>query len=60
MTPDPTTLADRVEAKPDPRDPDPTRAGIFVYHDCWKCQSGAKSCVVDNPRQCEFPHARND
>ncbi len=46
--------------KPDPRDPDHSRAGMFVYHNCWKCQSGEKPCVNGNPGRCEFPHARND
>ena len=44
----------------DPRYPDPSRDGIFRDHNCWKCQSGTKPCVVGNPRQCEYPHARND
>lgn len=44
----------------DPRDPDHTREGIFVYHNCWKCDSGAKPCVRGRPSNCEYPHARND
>ena len=44
----------------DPRDPDPSREGIFRDHNCWKCHSGEKPCVVGNPRQCEYPRARND
>lgn len=44
----------------DPRDPDHTREGIFVYHNCWKCDDGKKPCVKGNPRRCEYPHARND
>lgn len=44
----------------DPRDPDPTREGIFVYHNCYRCQSGKRACVRGDPRRCEFPHARND
>ena len=44
----------------DPRGPDPTREGIFRNHNCWKCKSGEKPCVVGNPSHCEFPHARND
>jgi uncharacterized Fe-S cluster protein YjdI len=44
----------------DPRDPDYSREGIFIYHNCWKCDSGSRPCVRGNPRQCEFPHARND
>ena len=46
----------------DPR-PDPEmigRNGIFRDHNCWKCKSGEKPCVVNNPRKCEYPHARND
>lgn len=44
----------------DPRDPDPSRPGIFRDHNCWKCRDGAKPCIVGNPHRCEFPHARND
>ena len=44
----------------DPRDPDPTREGIFRDHNCARCGSGAKPCVNGNPLQCEYPHARND
>ena len=44
----------------DPRDPDHTRIGMFVLHNCWKCKNGTEACIVGNPRQCEFPHARND
>lgn len=44
----------------DPRDPDPSRPGIFRDHNCWKCKDGAEPCVKSNPRQCEYPHARND
>ena len=45
---------------PDPRDPDYSREGIFILHNCWRCQNGAARCVNGNPRQCEYPHARND
>lgn len=45
---------------PDPRDPDHSRSGIFVYHNCWKCQDGKKPCANGNPSRCEYPHARND
>jgi hypothetical protein len=44
----------------DPRDPDPTKEGIFVHHNCWKCHDGELPCVKGNPRACEYPHARND
>lgn len=43
----------------DPRGPDHSHAGIFVYQNCWKCGSGEKPCAVGNPNQCEFPVARN-
>lgn len=46
--------------KIDPRDPDYSQEGMFVLHNCWKCQNGAARCVSGNPRQCEYPHARND
>lgn len=44
----------------DPRDPDPTKEGMFRDHNCWKCKDGALLCVVGEPRRCEYPHARND
>jgi hypothetical protein len=50
----------RVRFAPEPRDPDPSREGIFRDHNCYRCQSGEKPCVAGNPRQCEYPHARND
>jgi hypothetical protein len=28
------------DSKPDPRDPDYSRKGVFVYHNCWRCRSG--------------------
>lgn len=48
------------EAKPDPRDPDPSREGVFRDHNCWKCKNGLLPCVAKTPRNCEFLHARND
>jgi hypothetical protein len=47
-------------AKIDPRDPDPSRPGLFRDHNCWKCNSGEKPCVAGNPRECGNLHARND
>ncbi|MFA7308374.1 MAG: hypothetical protein WC026_17085 [Hyphomicrobium sp.] len=47
-------------AKLDPRDPDLSRPGIFRDHNCYRCDSGKKPCVVGNPSRCEYPHARND
>jgi hypothetical protein len=44
----------------DSRDPDHTRKGIFVYHNCWRCKHGLNPCVQGNPHKCENPHARND
>lgn len=44
----------------DPRDPHPTREGMFRLHNCARCGSGKRPCVRGNPRQCEYPHARND
>lgn len=35
-------------------------AGMFRDHNCWKCNNGAKPCVQGHPRQCEYPHAKND
>jgi hypothetical protein len=50
---------------PDPRDPRPEaemagRDGMFRDHNCYRCKDGERACVRGNPRQCEFPHARND
>jgi len=49
-------------AKPpvDPRDPDYSREGVFVDHNCWRCDSGKKPCIKGNPRDCDTLHARND
>lgn len=47
-------------APADPRDPDYSRTGMFVLHNCSRCSDGKKPCVVGNPSQCEYPHARND
>lgn len=44
----------------DPRDPDHSRTGMFVLHNCARCDDGKKPCIAGNPRQCEYPHARND
>lgn len=44
----------------DPRDPDPSRPGIFRDHNCYRCKDGTQPCVKGNPNQCEYPHARND
>ena len=46
--------------KPDPRDPDYSREGLFQTHNCWRCKSGTEPCVIGNPRDCENLHARND
>jgi hypothetical protein len=46
--------------KIDPRDPDPSRQGIFRDHNCAHCGDGQKPCCQGSPSQCEYPHARND
>lgn len=46
--------------KPDPRDPDPTREGLFRDHNCWRCKHGAEPCKMGHPRRCEYLRARND
>lgn len=51
---------EKAEAKPDPRDPDYSRVGIFVNHNCSRCRSGELPCKSGNPNRCEYPHARND
>lgn len=45
--------------RPDPREDDPSREGIFRSHNCWRCQSGAKPCAKGAPNRCEYPIARN-
>lgn len=50
----------RRKARPDPREPDHSRQGIFVYHNCWKCRDGAAPCTNGNPNLCDYPRARND
>ncbi len=44
----------------DSREPDHTRTGIFVYHNCWKCKNGKMPCVARIPGNCGYPVARND
>lgn len=44
----------------DPRESDPTKAGIFRDHRCWKCNDGKKPCAEGSPNLCGYPHARND
>ena len=50
----------RTITSPDPRDPDYTRVGMFVLHNCSRCKDGREPCIAGNPHQCEYPHARND
>lgn len=38
--------------------PNYSREGIFIYHNCWKCQNGKLPCT--QPKPCEYPQARND
>jgi hypothetical protein len=40
--------------------PDHSREGMFVYHNCYRCDDGKKPCVQGGPHRCEYPHARND
>lgn len=56
----PQTARDRLAETPDPRDPDHSRKGIFVYHNCYRCDHGAKPCVQGGAHKCDNPHARND
>lgn len=44
----------------DPREPDHSRQGMFAYHDCHRCDHGAKPCVNGGAHRCGYPHARND
>lgn len=56
------TLAPILDAitRPDPRDADYSRPGIFATHNCWKCDNGKKPCANGNPNRCDYLHARND
>jgi hypothetical protein len=50
-----------VDTKPvDPRDPDHTRQGIFVNHNCYKCKNGTCPCAEGASNRCGYPQARND
>lgn len=44
----------------DPRDPDHTKTGVFIYHNCARCRSGALPCVKGAPHLCDNLHARDD
>jgi hypothetical protein len=46
--------------KPDPRDPDYSRKGVFQDHNCYRCKNGTQPCIKANPRDCDTLHARND
>lgn len=49
------------EQRPDPRDPDYSREGVFQDHNCYRCDSGKKPCVRGgNPGKCPYLRARND
>ena len=55
--------AHRVRQELDPRDPDPSRFGIFRNHNCWRCNDGrdlSRCPMPDRPGNCGYPHARND
>lgn len=51
---------DADEKRVDPRDPDPSRTGIFRLHNCAYCSDGQKPCRQGSPNRCEYPHARDD
>lgn len=52
--------ADIVLAPPrDGRDPDYSRTGIFIYHNCSVCNSGKRPCAEGNSNHCSNPIARN-
>lgn len=44
----------------DPRDPDPSREGMWRYHNCSYCDDGRKPCKQGGTHRCSNPHARND
>lgn len=51
------TLQERME---EAMGPDNTKEGIFRNHRCWRCDDGRFLCTEGNPRQCDYPRARND
>jgi hypothetical protein len=44
----------------DPRDPDHTKTGIFVYNRCAYCDDGRLPCKQGAVNHCDNPRARND
>ncbi len=48
------------QSKIDPRDPDPSRPGIFRDHNCAYCSNGEKPCKQGGAHRCSNPQARND
>ena len=48
--------------KPDPRDPDYSREGIFQTHNCYRCNNGEEPCARGLKLRylCDNLHARND
>lgn len=57
-----TTIAAKICDPRDPRSEEEMvgRNPIFRYHNCYRCQDGARACVQGCSTGCEFPHARND
>ncbi len=51
---------ERKQQTVDPREPDPSRFGLFILHNCQRCLNGRRLCVRGNPTNCEYLHARND
>ena len=45
---------------PDPRDPDHSRSGMFVHHNCSRCDDGRLPCRRGQHNTCGNPVARND
>lgn len=47
----------------DPREPDHSRQGIFVHHNCHRCRNGTRLDRCPTPKtpgNCGEPMARND
>ena len=55
LTEEEVTLARR-----DPREPDYTREGVFIYHNCYRCKNGTLPCRSGSPNRCDNLTARND
>jgi hypothetical protein len=57
---EPTSKSDVEREMEKAMEPDHSRTGMFVYHNCWRCNDGKNPCFMGNPNGCTYPQARND